>query len=185
MPNMYRVRTSATGIQGGNWVSTMYFNSAAGTPAQAHAAVVAFWTAVKTQVSTNVQMVTEGDVFTIDSATGNTLAVTAVAPVATLGTAAGTPIAAASQGLVRLLTGVYVGGRQIRGRLFVWGPITSALLNGGSSVAYRAAIDAACATLVATANADWVVYSRKNGVFSTITSAVTWTDLGVMRSRRD
>lgn len=185
MPNMWRVRTSATGIQGGSWLSTMYFNAAGGTAAQAHAAVVTFWTSMKPYVSSNVQMVVEGDVFTVDSATDNVVAVTAVTPVVILGTSSSTPTAAATQPLAQLLTGVYVGGRQIRGRLFLWGATVAAVLNAGTATVYKTAVDAILATLVATPNADWVVYSRKNGVFSAVSSAVVWQELAVLRSRRD
>lgn len=185
MSTVYRVRVAAQGIGGGRWVSNLHFLESAGSAAQAHAAVVAFYTALKVRMSSTVQMTVEGDVALIDTASGLITGVTAVPAVNLVGASGGSPAALATQGLIRFTTGAYIGGRQIRGRLFVWGITQADESNGGVNPAAVLAWEAAGNTLLSDANADLVVYSKKNGTQATAVAVSAWSSFAVLRSRRD
>lgn len=182
---IYRVNTTATGLQGGDWLSTLWFDTAGGTAAQAHAAAVAFWTALAPQVHNLTQMVVTSEVFIVETTTDSIVSVVNVPQAVIAGTNGGTPNPAATQGLLRLLTGAYVGGRQLRGRLYIWGTTTGQMLNGGTTIGYRGALESAANALIGNLSSDWVVYSRKNGTAVRIQSVSAWAEWSVQRSRRD
>jgi len=183
---VYRVRTSITGGQGGPYLSTLYFNVVGGlTAANANAAVGAFWLAVKGRVATGITMSTEAEVATIDIATGQVTGITAVTPVVNVGTAAGDTCPPATQGLLRWRTGTYIGGREIRGRTFLPGVTETDNVNGVPSASYISTVNAAAAAMIADANSDFMVYSRKNFDAAPGLSGSVWSQWAVLRSRRD
>lgn len=182
---MHRVQTIATGLQGGEWLSTMYFSTSGGSAAAAKSAVTAFWTACAPVISSNVSMVVQADVFDIDPADGAILGVEVTTQTTVLGTESASPLAGATQGLLRLFTGAYLGGRQVRGRTYIWGPTVDQLASGGTSGTYRSTVNAAAATLIADAGSQLVVWSRKNEVAVPVSNGVMWTEFAVQRSRRD
>ena len=183
---MYRVRTVFTGTPGAPYLSTMYFAQSAGTAQQAATAVGVFWGAVDAVLSNSMNWATEADVAIVNAADGAVTA--AVATTTSLGTGSlpGAQLPRASQGLIRWLTGVYVAGRQVRGRTFVPGLTEDANTTDGILVpATAATIDAACATLIGSANADLEVWSRSLGQSNVATVGTTWAEFAVLRSRRD
>jgi len=183
---MYRVRTSITGGSGGPWLSTMYFNVIGGLTAQnAVAATGAFWNGVKNLVATGIVMATEADVATMEAGTGEITGITATTPVSVTGTGTGTTAPTASQGLIRWRTGYYVGGREIRGRTFIPGLCVAAVASGNPTASYLSTANAAAATLVADANSELMIWSKKNGEVAPVLLGSTWSSFAVLRSRRD
>lgn len=172
-------------MQGAPWVSTMYFDD--GTPSAQDCvdAVGAFWGAVDALIDNEVDWSTQADVENVDPVTGNVLAVVATTPVTGTGAMNASALPFASQGLVRWRTGVYIGGREIRGRTFIPGLTATASDNGRPLAANQATINAAAAGLIADANCDLGIWSRANGQIQVVTSGTMWTEFAVLRSRRD
>lgn len=185
MAEMYRVNTVATGLSGGQLLSTHFFDASGGTAAQAKNAVNNFWIALRPVIASTVQMTVQGEVFQVEATTGDVVGVTTNASNTNSGTASGSPLPPANQGLLRNFTGAYVGGRQIRGRTYIWGTTDTAKIDGGTTAAYRTATQDAGNALIADATSIWVVWSRKNGVFAPVNGVSTWAEFGVQRSRRD
>lgn len=185
MSLMYRITTVTTGYAGAPYYSNHFFDIAPGTPAQAHAAVTTFWLEAASAISSGSTMTVQSDVPTIDTTDGHIVSVASVPPQVVPGQLApGTPLPASQQLLVQLRTGVYLGGRQLRGRLFIMGQTVAGMANGRPAAATITDLNAAAATLVANANAQWVVWSKLGGVAHPITSATTWNEYAVLRSRR-
>ena len=184
-----RVRTVFVGVTGSPWLSTLWFAGATASPTQAEAdaavaAAGAFWGAVDANMSNLVTWSTEPSVGVIDLSGVQTGAYTTTPQTGT-GASAGSLLPFAVQGLIRTLTGSFVGGRQIRGRIFVPG-LTE--LQTGAGVMDSATITAfnlAISNLIADVNSSLVVFSRVNNAVSTVIAGSTWNQLAVLRSRRD
>ena len=182
---MYRVRTGMTGTQGGSMLSTQYFNVIGGlTAADAVADLHAFWTTISGQMHNSVHLQIEPEVAEVDILTGNVTGIVSVSSTPLTGGNSSDPEAWATQGLVRLRTGIYVAGREIRGRIFIPAPTSVQSSAGAPSTVYRSTIDGAMSTLIGSANSDLMVYSRKNRDAAPVLSGTTWTQWAVLRSRR-
>lgn len=183
---MFRVRTVFSGTPGAPYLSTMYFSEAGGTAQQAATAVETYWGAVDGQMSNSLNWATEPDVAIVNAANGQVTAATATTPVFGTGSLADAQLPRASQGLVRWLTGIYVGGRQIRGRTFVPGLTETANTTDGLvTPATQIAIDLANSALVASSNAELQVWSKSLGQSNNTTVGTTWSEFAILRSRRD
>lgn len=182
---MYRIRTVFTGVTGSPWVSTAFFGASGGTPSQAVTALGTFWSAVDNLMDSSVSWSTLADVETVNSANGQVTAVTNTTPVAGGGGGGATGVPIAAQGLVRWRTGMYVNGREIRGRWFIPGLATGSNSDGVVTPASVTTMQNAAAALIADATSDLVIWSRKNHNEPSVVSASTWTQFAVLRSRRD
>jgi hypothetical protein len=182
---VYRVRTQIIGGAGGSELSTHYFSIIGGlTAANANAAVGAFWLALKPYISQTLTMRTEAEVVEVDPLTGNATGAVAVTPVSNVGTATGNLCPNAAQGLVRWRTGTFVGGKEIRGRTFIPGPTVTHLGAGVPTSTYINAVSAAAAALIADANSDFMIYSRKNAEQVPALTGSCWEQFAILRSRR-
>jgi len=184
MSTLFRVRTSITGGPGGNELNTMYFNAASGTEQQAADAVRAFWSALSTQIKTGYTFTVESLVYSIDSATGLATSTEGTTTTQVTGGSSGTSLPPASQGVVRLHTGLFIAGRELTGKIWIPGPTTDQNSGGVPSSAYLAAVNDAVDDLQTAVNVGLVVWSRKHFQFFAVTSASTWNQWGVLRSRR-
>lgn len=182
---MYRVRTVFNGVQGSPWLSTMFFASETFTAADAVTAVGQFWTSIQTLQGNDITWATEGDVETVDAATGQTTAVESTTPQTGAGSAATPLISIASQGLVRWRSGFYIAGREVRGRTFIPGLTSTAVDDGSVAAGTRTDIQTAADALIADANSSLVVWSRAHGQQPNAESASVWANFAVLRSRRD
>lgn len=155
----------------------------AGTAASA---VANFLQDIAPCIASSLSMQLQDDWDVIDVATGNLIAVHGVSGGSPEpGTDGGTLISPVSQGLLRLRTGVIVGTRELRGRLFIPGA-TENLNDGGRPTAgYRAAADAAATALRTDASTDYCVYSPTHGTAQTVITDTVWTDWAYLSSRRD
>lgn len=182
---MYRVRAALAAMTAGPGVSTFFFDTTGGTAQQAADAVSDFYDSIKGFMVNYGTATIESAVYTVDPATGQATNVTGVTGAVITGTVGTEGLPGATQGLLSLHTGVFVSGREIRGRLFIPGPTEA---NSDATVpngAYKLGVDSAAAALIADGNSDWVIWSREKGQFATITSAATWNRWAVLRSRRD
>lgn len=183
---MYRVRTVMTGVAGSPYYSNLYFTQEGGTVAQARAAVINFWSGLASLMTDNTKLNVENDVPIIDEVTGDIISV-ATDPASGLisGTNVGTALPPATQALIRTRTGAFSGGREIRGRVFVPSMVTTSNDDGRVMVSAMNGINSEAAELIASANAQWVVWAKSKGQYAVINSASTWDQWAVLTSRRD
>jgi len=182
-----RVRTSFAGVAGAPYLSTMYFMTGDTLPdAQAaNTAVGTFWSTIDAQLLTSLSWSTDPEVSVLTTA-GVLTGSHAVTPVTGTGNIAGSLTPPATQGLVRWATPIYVAGRRVRGRTFI-PAIPQSLLSssGGPALALSTAVNNAAAALIADANANLGIWSRKNGGIHAVTTGGMWSQFAVLRSRRD
>lgn len=181
---LYKVRTLWTGGNGGNLVSTMFFEESGGTAAQANAAVGAFWNALKSSIVDDLTFATDSSVYLIDEATGQPTGLNAVTPVTAACTQSGDPLPFMSQAVCQWRTGVFIAGREIRGRTFIPGMSETNSTNGRPVAGLVTAVNAAAAALIADANSIFGVYSLQNFNFQEAVLGSCWSEFGVLRSRR-
>lgn len=186
MSNIWRVRTAITGGSGAAQLSTQFFDQAAGGTAQ-HAAdaVHAFWTAIHATLISGYIFQVEHIVEDIDVATGQPTGVTPVTATSISATDVGTAAPWATQGLIEWHSGVFLGGREIRGRLFVPGVPQGAVVGGAPSSTFQSDLQSAATALATDANSSLCVYSRKHRAIGVVTSGTVWNKFAVLRSRRD
>lgn len=182
-----KVTTIWTGYPGTPWYSTHWFDVGDGSGSADYVAYVGdFWLGIADQISSTVTFSVQGAVEEIDVATGQVVGGATASDAVGVGTATGDILPPMSQGLLRLGTGYYANGRQLRGRLFIPAPVESES-NGVPSSDYRAQIVQGGNSLQSSdeANGAWVVYSRRNHVaeyINAISAAPFWASL---RTRRD
>lgn len=180
---MLRVRTSISAAFGGPQLSTHYFpGTGSSDAATAAAAVRAFWDALKGKIGTAWSLDVQNDVVELDPATGQPTAVHNTETALVTGTGTGDALPYATQGLVQWRTGVYVGGREIRGRTFIPGPLEADNAVGFPLTAYTSLLTTAAGNL---ASAGLAVYSYTHRQFADVSSGVGWTNWASLRSRRD
>jgi hypothetical protein len=183
---MLRVRTVTSGTQGSPYLSTHYFNGTTQADANsANSRVNAFWTALNGVRNTSVHWDIQDNVDVINPATGVITGSFAVTGGEGFGAEADQLAPLASQGLIRLTTGVFNVGRQIRGRLFIPGLTKNDVTDGRLATATIAALNTAAQGLRDAADADWVVWSRVSGLTPSVTGVAAWDQWAILRSRRD
>lgn len=183
---MYRVRTVFTGVAGTPYYSNLYFAQEGGTVAQARAAVNAFWEANKALITQNLKWIIENEVPVIDEVLGEVLSVESdVTSYQSQGTRTETPIPYSNQVLARLRTGAFAGGREIRGRIFIPGFTQISQDSDGVVVSAAAGIQTNLNALIASANAQLVVWAKSKGSYAVVNSGSVWNKFAVLRSRRD
>ena len=184
-----RVRTLFTGVTGSPWLSTNYFVGAtpAPTQAEANAAVVkvgAFWTAMRPLTSSLVSFATDANVAVMEL-DGTLTGGFATTPVTGTGTSVADMLPIANQGLIRWLTNVFVGGRQVRGRTFVPGQTETSSGAGIPTATWLGTVAPLAVTLAATGPPSLVVWSETHASAQAVASSSVWTQWAVLRSRRD
>lgn len=177
-----------SGVAGTPWYSNMYFTWVTGTEQDALDAVAAFWGAVDANMGLAVDWATEDDIAVIDDATGQITAIEVGSGGSGTGGAAQDLLPLQTQGLIHLLTGSFLNGRQVRGRCFVPGLTENA--NDGSGLmlaATQTSIQTAIDALIAASSTPGPlrVFSRKNLTSLVVESATVPTKWSVLRSRRD
>lgn len=182
----YRVPVFWAGsLTNGGGLSNFFFNSLGGTTAQAVTAVVDFLNSTEDRRHSSCTWSCGQDIDTIDTATGALIGTDNFTPATGTGTNGGQPNSPATQGLLRITTGTVVGGRLLRGRLFL--PATTENDNdlGAPTSTYVSDYDAAATTMLGDPDSAWVVWSKTHGVQATVTGESVWNKWAVLRSRRD
>jgi hypothetical protein len=182
---LYRVRTVFTGVQGSPWLNTLFFEETAGTAQQAADAAGAFWGAVDSRMATTVSWSTEAEVAIVNEATNQITSLTTTTPVTGTGAGGATQLPIETQGLVRLRTGTFVGGREVRGRFFIPGLTENDNDSGIPNAGITAVVNPAATTLTGGVNHVLMVFSRVHLVAHNVTSAAMWTSWAGLKSRRD
>lgn len=185
---MLRVRTVVTGITGTPWYyNHFYGGTTSGEASVALAATKAWVSSISSNQSTGLTSQVQGDVVQINPTTGDITDVFAGASASYTSSNATARLPIVDQLLIRLRTGYYLNGREVRGRWFVPGLAASANTAGAVTASVITAVNGYNNTLMTSAAGagDLVVYTRKNGVSVDVNSMPVWDQFAVMRSRRD
>lgn len=185
---MLRGQVITTAPIGGPYYWYFHFNhgDAQSDANTAAAAVANFLQDIAPCMSSSLSMQLQDDWEVIDAATGNLTNVWSVSGGSPEpGTDATTLISPVTQGLIRLRTGIIVGTRELRGRLFVPGITEGANDGGRPTAAWRNAADSAAGLLRTDAATQWCVYSPTHHTAQIITSDTVWTEWAYLSSRRN
>jgi len=182
---MFRVRTTFNGLQGAPWLSTMHFDEAGGTAQQCVNAVGTFWAAVDAFIDSEVDWETEVDVEQVNPVNGQVTGLVSTTRANATGGVTGEALPVASQGLMRWRTGVFVAGREIRGRTFIPGLTELANDNGRPVAAAISGFNSAAIGLITDANSVFQIWSKANGQAQNVSAGSAWSEFAILRSRRD
>ena len=187
MPFIARIRSITTGVAGSPFYTNMYFESTPGSdvPQDWITAVVAFWDDLDLYVSSLLDVVVEGDIAVIDTATGQQTTAYSATPGGHSFSDSGEILPLATQGLIRWETSGFSNGRRIRGRTFVPGPTETRSDAGAPNGAYQTALASAASQLVATAPTPLMVWSPTGLTAEPVDGSSAWSKWAVLRSRRD
>jgi len=143
-----RVKTTFAGLTGAPYLNLMHFTGTGGTAASAAAVAVSnFWGEIDARMHTSLTWTRDGSVEEFNEETGAITALHATDAVSGAGALGGEPLPFAVQGLVRWRTGVFVDGREVRGRTFVPGLTESDSTSGVLGAGAAAAMTSAAGTL--------------------------------------
>jgi hypothetical protein len=182
---MYKVVQIATGVAGAPYYITGYFDQTAGTAQQAADAWRAFLAPASTGYRTGLVFSAQTEVGIVDPVSGDLTGLDTVT-VASMSMIGGTdPLPAATSLLIRWRTGAYVAGKEIRGRTNIPGMLESLSTSGLPDSTLVSAWQTRQTALIGAANAQHVVWSKKNGLWANSTAGSPWSQWAVLRSRRD
>lgn len=175
-----------TGPGGGPKLSILHFKDGA-LPNEVAAQLSSICDNLKAFLSNQYAVTYDPTMRTLDTVTGALISESAfaVAPATYAGTAAAQPVPDAVAALVRLRTGVVVGGRFLQGRMFVPGLSVGLLTAGNITPVAVGQIGTEVAEALAIGPAgQWVVWSRKNGQVAAVNGVTAWAELATQRRRR-
>lgn len=182
-----RVRFEFTGPTGAPWLSTMNFQGTTSTNAQDAAdAVRTFWLAFQGSIVDTAKGSVLPEVLIINDLTGEPEGLFNITPGDPITfTASNTMLPRQTQLLIRWRTGVYSGGREIRGRTFVPGLTEVNNDIGVPSSGIKSTAQTAAAALIADADSSLGVYSKTHGALAVVSAASVWAEWATLRTRRD
>jgi len=182
--NILRVRSQIIQNATNPMLGTHYFGAAL-DPSTAADAVAAFWTDLAEVMRNDTETNVLSNIDSINVATGvleDTTTIGAPDPIS--GGQSGDPLPFATQGLIRLNTGVIAGGRKVAGRVFVPCLVEGGSENGVPTSTVVNSLTSAGQNLIDASGGHWVVWSRKNHLAATVSDCLGWTQFAVQRKRR-
>lgn len=191
MAEIYRVQTQITGVSGAPYFNQVYWPVLNLASVQnAIESTDELWQLVAPGMSQNATITIEGEVPVVETSSGQVIRVETGDPQTLIGTSGvQTELPNATQGLVRLRTGVYrtsqtekPRSREVRGRVFV--PAIGTTLNndGRPSAGLVAALTAFAE---GAASRGMHVYSPTHSASFPVIGGNGWSEFAVLRSRRD
>jgi hypothetical protein len=182
---MLRVDTQITGTVGGPFFSTNYFNgNTQGVADDASAAVRTFWNAIQANMLGPATITVQDVVTQVNITTGDPEAIFSVTNTAiTLG-GSGTYLPWGIQAVCNWRTGVFVGGREIRGKTYIPLLTEGNNTNGYPDSSLLGTVNTAMAALIADAGNELVVWSKKNGIAQPVVSGAMSQNWGLLHSRK-
>jgi len=186
MANLYRVRTIFSGPAGTPWYNNLFFTEAGGSAQDAADAVATFWGAADAFMKSTISWATDTAVYVIDASNGEAGGIETVTNGGGTGGSSDDLLPRATQAVISLRTGVFVGGREVRGRIFVPGLTEASCATDGTlATTPKNTLATAANAIVSDAGNEFVVWSRTHGVGHLVSACQTDSEFGVMRSRRD
>nr|CRY97308.1 hypothetical protein [uncultured prokaryote] len=181
-----RIQTVWSGVDGTPYYTNLFFDAAVGDIDDLIGSVSTFWNSVTLNVTENLTWVIDPAVPLIEVSTGQIISV-AISSIEADGEGSGaeTQLARFTQGLMQLRTGVFAGGREIRGRIFIPGPTEKANDDGRPNSDWFVGTTPGKDALLNDVDAELVVYSPTKAMAEPVTAIVNWTEWATLRSRRD
>lgn len=185
MTELTRIRTVFTGVAGTPWYSNHYFEGGGGLASAYGASVGNFWDALGSIMHTSAAWEVETDAAIVESTTGLIVDIDSWAGESGAGDVVTEPLPWANQAVINWHTGVFLQGRELRGKTFV--PALTQAVNNSGVLQGVAVTDilAAADGLIADSNSGFCVFSRTHFAESIVESAGVPTKIAVLRSRRD
>jgi len=184
MATIFRTQTILTGVAGSPYYSNMYWDLSV-APADTVTLTAEFWAIVSEYMVNEISWEVNGVVPTIDTTDGEILGATVHDAETGIGEASGEMLPTSTQALVKWRTGIYTGGREIRGRTFIPGISEPSNDNGHFHPDNVSALNTALSTWLGSLSATPVIWSRVNGTAASVLAAEVWDQFAVLRSRRD
>jgi hypothetical protein len=185
---MLRLTIEWTGMTGAPYYTTLHFGgSTLGEAGTAVTTVMAWLNLVDSSISNQLTANIQDDVYQVDVATGLVInsfpVVSAAVPMANVAE----PLPHYTQVLHRLRTGVYVAGRELRGRLFLPGIVEADSINGIPAAPLLTYLASSWnSTFGAMASSNTVqVYSPTHHQAENVQNMSLWSQFALLRSRRD
>jgi hypothetical protein len=183
---MFRTRIQYLNPIGDDWVTTLNWQSGDGLLAvNAHNATDTICANLVQCISSAVHFGAISEVQTVDEATNEVTAVDSFATADHVGTAAGDILPYTTQGLIQLKTSVFIGGRQLRGRIYVPAPTETLNSAGFPLSSYVGVLHDAVDDILGNTDAELAVYSRKHAALANVTAVSGWNNWAELRSRRN
>lgn len=185
---MLRIRVTWAAPKGSPYYSTFYFGGETSGEADAAAAAVATYLGtMDNNIATTYTWNIDPEAEFVNPVNGNIIGVETTAGGNGTGSGAGDPLPFTTQGLVRWRTGIFINGREIRGRTFFPGMVETCSTGGSVTVGIIAGINTAGGALITASSGagGLVVYSPTHGQEALVTSTSMWSEFAVLRSRRD
>jgi hypothetical protein len=183
-----RTTTVWTTAQGSPYFTTLHYGGLAQADADAALDATAdLWEAIDTEMFAGIQWSVENDVPSIDPVTGDTIGMFTGTGRTGFGQGAGEVLPWATQGLFRWRTGVYLGGREIRGRSFIPGLRETSNTEGSPTPSMVTGLNTVLSTWLGglPAGRKLTVWSRARGEAVDVNSGTMWSEWATLRSRRD
>lgn len=182
-----RVTTVFTGLQGAPYYNRLHFTGTTQSQAEdAAEAASGLWADLATAIVNECTIQVQPEVVSINDVTGEpdgVFTVTGLEPL--VGGSSGVVLPYICQGLIRLRTGVYDGGREIRGRIFVPGLTEELSVDGNPSSALVSDYNTKMADFITATAGTFAVWSKKAGATAIVTGGTLWNQWAFLRSRRD
>lgn len=187
MGDIFRVRTEWTGSAPGlTYLSTLYFGTSLYVVDDAVTAVLAFWDDIRGQIRNELTYTVSNEVSVLDDVTGTLQSVEFATTGGTnTGDNSNEALPPMAQGLVRIGTDTVVGGRVLKGHLYVPGATEASSTDGVPSSEYLSTVGGAFNDLIDDVGSELRIWSRSNGASALATGATVWAQWAVLRSRRD
>lgn len=184
---MLRCRVTWSGGAGGPWLTNLY-TSADNTQTFADTfrdAINTLLNSYRSLMRSGVNITASGvDEMLLDGTLVGSRSFTT--PINLTSNGAGNWLPRECQGLAVLRTGVYVAGREVRGRLYLPQPtVGQADAGGDPSGTFQSTMNTALTTYRLTSGTPPCIWSKAHGVISPIQSAVMAPYFAVQRRRRD
>ena len=181
---MLRLRVVWSGLAPG--VSVLHFNPAADDQAAADAArthVETWLNVVNNYVSVLEGMTVDTEVDVVDVGSGALTGSFNVTTTLIVGASSDNPVPNAAMGLSRWRTGVFIAGRELRGRTFI-PAITEVAIdaNGNLASAPKAVLEAANLALIT--NSDLAIWTPTHAAVASVSATSWWGEFAILRSRR-
>lgn len=168
---------------------TVMFFDPVGNVASQRAALKAFYDTIKSQLDNGVNWTIQTSGRELDDATGALTGVWSEStPAAGVGVVNGEPVADATQVVMQWRTSNIVNGRFLQGRSYIPGLSSTHLSDGNVSSTVISAWTAAGQTLMAVASGLQIWHrpvAGSGGVAHDVDQASVWSELGVLRRRRN
>lgn len=184
MADLWRVRAALAGTYGGGMVSTMFFDSSAGTEQGAADSVRAFWYAMRNYLANDLTVQVEPVVYTVNPTTGLATGATSTSTTPVVGASGSAQLPPATQVLVAWHTGVFIAGRELIGKTFIPGQTVDSSTDGIVASGAATVIGGAATALGSSGPPQLVIYSRKHRLYESAGLGSVDTQFAVLRSRR-